>query len=54
MTPTLVYAVSGPLLMGLFGIGVGLWTLSKIRRRHRTRFAPEHLPKAAAGKDAAE
>jgi hypothetical protein len=52
MTATFIYAVSGPLLLGLFGIGIGLWTLSKIRRGHRSQLAAERL-RGSAGSDAA-
>jgi hypothetical protein len=53
MTPTFVFIVSGPVLMGLLGIGIGLLALSKIRRSHRSE-PSEQRHREAAGEHAAE
>jgi hypothetical protein len=48
MTPTFVFIVSGPVLMGLLGIGIGLLALSKIRRSHRSELSEQHHREAAS------
>jgi hypothetical protein len=53
MTPTFVFIVSGPVLMGLLGIGIGLLALSRIRRSHRSELSEQHQ-REAAGEHAAE
>jgi hypothetical protein len=53
MTPTFVFMVSGPVLMGLLGIGIGLLALSRIRRSHRSELA-EQGQREAAREHAAE
>jgi hypothetical protein len=48
MTPTFVFIVSGPVLMGLLGIGIGLLALSRIRRSHRSELSEQHHREAAS------
>jgi hypothetical protein len=49
MTPSFVFIVSGPVLMGLLGIAVGLLALSRIRRSHRLELSGQHHRKTASG-----
>jgi hypothetical protein len=53
MTATFLFVLSGPVLMGLLGIGVGLRALSKIRRSHRAELS-ERRHRETAGEHAAE
>jgi hypothetical protein len=53
MTSTLLFVLSGPVLMGLLGIGVGRLALSRIRRSHRAELSQQH-PGKPAGEHAAE
>ncbi len=47
MTSTLLFVLSGPVLMGLLGLGVGLSALSRIRRSHRAELSRQHRNAAA-------
>jgi hypothetical protein len=53
MTSTFLFVLSGPVLMGLLGIGVGLLALSRIRRSRRAELSEQH-PGQAAREHAAE
>ncbi|MEA2884368.1 MAG: hypothetical protein QOH32_3624 [Bradyrhizobium sp.] len=53
MTPTFLFVLTGPVLMGLLGIGVGLLALSKVRRSHRLKLS-EQRHREAASEHAAE
>jgi hypothetical protein len=48
MTSTFVFIASGPVLMGLLGIGIGLLSLSKIRRSHPSELSEQHHREAAS------
>jgi hypothetical protein len=41
MTPTFVFIVSGPVLMGLLGIGIGLLAVLGRRPSMRASFCPQ-------------
>jgi hypothetical protein len=53
MTSTFLFVLSGPVLMGLLGIAIGLQARSKMRRTHRAELSEQHAGKAT-GEHAAE